>query len=189
MIEGQIDDADKLSLALSKCDIILSLLGPNKLFFPLPSPYPGYYAALFQLMRQHSVRRIFAMGTLSIVDPGDTWSLLRFLMVLIVRILARGPYTTVLGIAQVFKEQAQDLDWTVYRIGGIPGGCDEESWKKDREDGPIYAGYIGTPQWKIYSRRGALARWLVDCVESGAEQWIGKMPAVSKAGGTKMRTE
>lgn len=183
------DDANKLDLAVAKCNIVLSLLGPNTLRLPEPSPYPGYYATLFPLMRKHSVKRILAMSTLSVYDPKDGTSLLRWFLVLFVRLFAGSAYRTVTGIARVFEEEAQGLDWTVYRIAVIPGGHDEESWKKDREDGPVHAGYVADPGWQIYTRRGALARWLVDCAENGFEQWYGKLPAISKSKVAKERTD
>lgn len=182
------DDASKLEPAVAKSSIVLSLLGPNQMRLPEPSPYPGYYATLFTLMRKHSVKRILAMSTLSVYDPQDGTSLLRWFLVLLVRLFAGPAYRTVTGIAHVFQEEAQGLDWTVYRIAMIPGGHDEESWKKDREDGPVYAGYVAQPAWQIFARRGALARWLVDCAESGFEQWYGKMPAISKSKIAKERT-
>lgn len=189
VIEGQMDDAAKLDTAVAKSNVVLSLLGPNKMRLPEPSPYPGYYSTLFPLMRKHGVKRILAMSTLSVSDPLDGFSLLRWFLVLIVRLFAGSAYRTVHGIASVFQEEADGLDWTVYRIAMIPGGHDEESWKKDREDIPIHAGYVAKPGWQVYIRRGALARWLVDCAEGGATEWIGKLPAISKSNIAKERAE
>jgi len=64
---------------------------------------------------------------------------------------------------------------------------DEKSWKKDRED-ETYIGSLGDKEWGIFPRWGALARWLVDCVGSGQEKCIGKMPAVSNGSGGKKKT-
>lgn len=182
-------DADKLEVTVAESNVILSLLGPTTMRFSGPSPYPGYYSTLFPLMRKHGVKRILAMSTVSVDDPQDGFSLLRWFLVSVVRILAGPAYRTVRGIAQVFREEADGLDWTVYRLAFIPGGHDEESWKKDREDWPVHAGYVAKPGWQVYTKRGALARWLVDCAESGSSEWVGKMPAVSKSTIAKQRTE
>lgn len=184
------DDSDKLGLAVANCNLVLSLLGPNSSQgrnLP-PSLYPNYYSSLFKLMRQYGVRRIFAMNSASAKDPRDSFSLIVFLVTLLVRVLAPAAYQTMQGLTRVFHE-ADDLDWTLFRLNGLPGGHDEESWKKDRENGPIYAGYVGKPGYKWSLQRAGLAKWLVDCAESGAPEWIRKMPAVSKSSIANMKGE
>jgi hypothetical protein len=186
------DDTEKLEMAVAQSSTVLSLLGPNVMRFPEPSPFPGYYSAgVLPLMRKHGVRRILAMSTISLSDPQDGFSLLRWLMVQLVHLAAGAAYRTMLGIGAVFSdaEATRDIDWTVYRIAFIPGGDDEASWKKDREDGEVFAGYVAEPGWRILLRRAAMARWLVDAAESGAREWVGKMPAISKkAGGGHSKT-
>ncbi|KIX08911.1 uncharacterized protein Z518_03568 [Rhinocladiella mackenziei CBS 650.93] len=187
VVKGELTDTDALSTAVSKCRIIVSLLGPNDLFNIQPTIYVDFYSSLFTLMRQHGVRRIFAMGTLSIPNSNDTFSLTRALTVLLVRIIVNRGYQTALAIGRVFKERADGLDWTVFRIAGIPGGSDEASWRSDREDGDTFEGWIGQQGWSSFQKRGALARWLVDAVEDGKAQWIGKMPAVSRLAGSQRK--
>ena len=148
-----------------------------------PLVYTNFYSTLFDIMRQHKIRRIFTMGTISISSPNDAFSLLRFLAVLFLRIFVNAVYQTVTGIARIFEEQGHDLDWTIYRIAGIPGGSDEASWRKDRDDGDAFEGWVGHEGWSFSQRRGALARWLVDAVEDGKKQWIGQIPAVSSLAG------
>lgn len=140
-------------------------------------------------MREHSVRRIFAMGTLSISQPSDKFSLIRLFLVFIVRLLANSAYRAILDIARAFEEAGEGVDWTVFRIAGIPGGSDESAWKKDREEGEAFEGWIGEGGWSVTQKRGALARWLVDAVEDGKERWIGKMPAVGKLKGSKRKDD
>lgn len=139
-------------------------------------------------MRQHNVRRIFAMGTLSVFRPEDHFSLARLLIVLLVFVVVNKGFQTARGIGRVFGEEAEGLDWTIFRIAGIPGGSDEESWRKDREDGEAFEGWIGEKGWHRSQKRGALARWLVDAVEDVKVKWIGKMPAVSRLVGSKRKT-
>ncbi|KAK4099853.1 hypothetical protein N658DRAFT_497834 [Parathielavia hyrcaniae] len=143
-------------------------------------------------MRAHGVRRVFAMETLSFRAPEDDgFSLRRLALVALVRAVVPLGYETVHRICAAFLEQhATDddgIDWTVFRIAGIPGGSDERSWREDREDGVAYEGWIGGEGWTTSQRRGALARWLVDAVEDGKAQWIGKMPAVSRRAGSGRR--
>ena len=166
------------------------MLGPiTTRAFPIDT-YSSFYLSLFALMREHHVRRIFAMATAAVSQPGDQFAFTRFLLVLVVRTLAQSAYRAMHEIARVFAEEAEGIDWTVYRIAGIPGGCSEEEWRRDREDGEVFEGCIGEKGWWVMQKRGALARWLVDAAEDGKEKWIGKMPAVGKlAWSEKRKTE
>lgn len=184
------DDLVAFSTAVSQSSIIISLLGPNIIRSNIsPTQFADYYkSCVFPLMRQHGVRRIMAMGTLSIVRPEDHWSLFRLFIVLVVWLLANTIYHNVLNIAEVFEKEAHDLDWMIFRIARIPGNSDEESWRCDREDGETFAGWVGEKGWSGYQRRGALARWLVDMVGDEMVQWVRKMPAVSRLTGSKRKT-
>lgn len=173
------DDREALSLAISKANVIISLLGPNQMRLPSYTVYPDFYSSIFGLMREHYVSRIYAMGTLSISQPKDQFSLIRSLLVWLVYLVAHSAWRNIIGVGKVFESEAQDLDWTVFRIGGISGGSDEASWTKDREVG-VVAGWVGEERWSVVLRRSGLARWLVDCIEGAGGVWIGLMPAVSK---------
>jgi hypothetical protein len=169
-------------MAVSKCNIILSLLGPNKLRLSSNTKFPDYYRLLFPLMRQYGATRIYAMGTFSIYEPLDHFSLIRTLFVWLVYLVAHMAYRNVIGIGQVFEKKAEGIEWTVFRIGGIPGGCDAESWRRER-GGEVAVGWVGERGWRSVIRRSELARWLVDCAEGKeGEAWVTKKPAVSSRG-------
>lgn len=164
---------------MANCSAVISLLGPSVHIRNIdPAVYSDFYKALFPLMRQHNVRRILAMGTLSIQRSEDHWALLAWLATIFMWLFVTKPYRSVLNIADTFEADAGELDWTVYRIAGIPGESDNASWMKDREAGRIFEGWVGEKGWTISTPRGALARWLVDAVEGGADKWIRKMPAI-----------
>lgn len=135
-------------------------------------------------MRQHGVKRILAMGTVSIYQPDDQFSALRSVGITFVKTLFNAAYANIIAIQEVFEKEAGDLDWIVFRLGRIPGGHDEESWNADREDGKTFVGWVGEKGWTMSQKRGALARWLVETAEGGAEEWVRKMPAVSRLGGS-----
>lgn len=149
----------------------------------------AFYELVFSLMREHGVRRIYGMSTLSYWAPEDAFSVLRWLMATLVFIVANKAWRAVRGIAQTFRDHGDGLDWTVYRIAGIPGGSDEASWRADREDGLVYEGGVAQAGWTWRQKRAALARWLVDAVEEGKTEWVGKMPAVSRLAGSTRRAE
>lgn len=171
-----------LSTAIAKSSLIISLLGPNLNDNNIdPALFASYYKSfVFPLMRQHGVRRIFAMGTLSIVRPEDRWTCFQPLAALFVRLYANNAYYNVLNIAATFDSEANDLQWTIFRIAHIPGDSDNTSWWEDREDSETFIGWVGETGWSGSQKRGALARWLVDAAEGGAAEWVGKMPAVSR---------
>ncbi|KAG4426901.1 hypothetical protein IFR05_017616, partial [Cadophora sp. M221] len=131
-----------LTLAIAKSHSIISLLGPNVRDKNLPPTlYSDFYTLLFPLMRAHSVRRILAMGTLSIPCAQDRFSLLRSVVVFLMPVFFNGPYRCILNVGEVFENLGKEggngigIDWTIFRIAGIPGGYDEESWKRDRSEG------------------------------------------------------
>jgi hypothetical protein len=167
--------------------VVISVLGPQAgNLKDLDHAFFGnfYKDTLFPLMRQHGVRRIFALGTPSYEDPGDRWVWMRPLVHTIFPLFARSAYENILNIARAFKEEGRDIDWTVYRINFISGGSDEQSWRADREQGETFVGYVGHPGWTKSQKRGSLARWLVDAAETGLPDWVGKLPAVSYRAGS-----
>lgn len=184
-------DISSLSKAISQSKAIISLLGPstsNIRGTTDATQFHDYYVdAIFPLMREYSVQRIFAMGTLAISRPGDGFSIITWLMGFMIKLFAPILYRNILGIARAFETEAAGLDWTVYRISALPGGHDAESWARERNDGDAYVGSAAVKGWRVVQKRAALARWLVDAVEDGATEWIGKMPAVSRLAGSGQR--
>jgi hypothetical protein len=191
-VRGEMDNLEILSTVISKSRIIVSLLGPN-INQPVPTDtfYADIYRGILPIMRQHGVRRILAMGTISITRPEDNWSFLRWLMVLAVKLIAGSAYKNIIAIQNVFEDKGatRDIGWTVYRIAAIPGNSDSESWKTDRNDGDSYIGPVNGNGWTLSQKRSALTRWLVDAVESGAPDVINKMPAVSRLAGSKVKVD
>ncbi len=174
-----------LSSAVSKSHSIISLLGPdlNRDGALDPTTFATFFSAtLFPLMREHGVRRILAMGTLSIKLPEDRWTLFQSFAILFMRTLHGNLYKTIHNIRDAFEQEGKDLDWTMFRIAAIPGESDEESWKKDREDGELFEGMIGEAGWTGTTKRGLLARWLVNELEREDGKWLRKLPAVSRKG-------
>ncbi|KAI0468114.1 NAD(P)-binding protein [Xylaria cf. heliscus] len=186
IIQGEMNDMDALSNAVAKCSAIISLLGP-KIDDRIESPTlfaDIYKDNIFPLMRKHNIRRILAMGTLSIQRPEDSWTLFQPIIVFLVRLTANGPYRNIINVAATFERDAGDLDWTIFRIARIPGDSDEGSWKNDREEegAKPFVGWIGEKGWTTYIKRAALTRWLADAADGQADGWTGKMPAISHHG-------
>ncbi|KAF5972569.1 hypothetical protein FCOIX_9253 [Fusarium coicis] len=186
IVRGDLSDKAALDRAVAKVNIVISLLGPliSDRTTP-PNTIPDFYKhSLFPAMRRHGVKRIFAMGTLTITQKEDSWTMLQPTINLMVRTVFSNAYRGITSIGKAFEVDAKDLDWTIFRISAIPGGSDKESWAKDREDGKPFVGYVGQKGYTYSFSRGALARWLVDAAESGLQDWVRKAPAVSKLSGS-----
>lgn len=184
VISGEINDSTTLETAMSTCHAVTSLLGPQ---ISNPKIDPRLYPDLYQNyilpgMRKSGVKRIILMGTLSIKQPQDKWTFFQTSVLLFMRLLAPAILRNMHGLADLFEKNCSDLDWTIFRIAQISGDPDEHSWSLDREDMPVFSGWIGEEGWTSTIKRAALTRWLVDSAEDEAKDWIRKMPAVSRKG-------
>ncbi|PNH28058.1 hypothetical protein VD0002_g8553 [Verticillium dahliae] len=177
VVEGQMDDAEKLSLVVSRAAVIISLLGPSGRTTG-EYPYPGYYSTIIPLVRQHSVKRILVLATVSVEDSDDKSSFVRRALVTGVKYGFAAAYRTNVAIANVFRETAEGVNWIVFRVGMVHGEHDKESWRNDRQ-GAVFAGSVGEPGWTWNIKRGALARWLIDRAEVPNETLASRTPAVS----------
>jgi hypothetical protein len=85
---------------------------------PKNTEYADYYRTIVGLMKEHDVRRIYAMGTIYIYQAQDHSSFIRFLGTWIVRIIAPGAYQNIIAIQKFFENEqtANDIEWTVYRV-------------------------------------------------------------------------
>ncbi|KAI3536370.1 hypothetical protein CSPX01_10819 [Colletotrichum filicis] len=151
---------------MARSSIVVSLLGPNINDKHIdPSLYADIYRNyVFPAMKKYSVRRILAMGTISIKQPEDHWTFFQTMVTIVMPLLNGAVYRNMHNLAHLFGKEGHDLDWTIFRIAQIPGESDETSWRQDRDLG-LFTGWIGEKGWTSTLRRGALARWLVDGVE------------------------
>lgn len=178
---------------MSQCTAVISLLGPNvgSMKGLTPTLYADIYASvIFPLMRQHSVRRILVMNTISVYQPTDERSFIRWLVQWLIWLFVGTAQKNMYAIQALLEdqEQSKDIDWIAFRLGFIPGGCDKQSWRKDRE-GEVFAGNVGAQGWSSAIKRGLLAKWLVDAAEGGAQEWVHHMPAVSRLVGSRDKTQ
>lgn len=186
VVKGEMNDLNTFSTAIDGCSTIISHLGAQITDTHIaPSMYADIYRkTVVPAMRNHGVKRIFLMGTMAIQRPEDSWVLMTPLILTYMKLFARAVYHNILNVADLFENEVQDLDWTIFRIAAIPGESDAESWRKGREEGKLYVGPLGAKGWTMNTNRSLLARWLVDSAESGAPEWVRKMPAVTRLAGS-----
>lgn len=184
--KGEMNDLPTFSSAIKGCSTVISHLGAQISDTHIaPSLYADMYReTVIPAMRQEGIKRIFLMGTMAIQKPEDSWVLTTPLILAYMKLFARAVYRNLLNVAELFENEAKDLDWTIFRIAAIPGGDDVESWRKGREEGKLYVGPVGAKGWTMNTNRSLLARWLVDGAESGAPECVREMPAVTRLAGS-----
>jgi hypothetical protein len=177
---------------VAQCKAVISLLGPvlgDKL---TPTFFADMYTQqIVPLMVKHSVPRIFAMGTISISRPEDSFHFFSWLNSLLIKLLFGTAQKNMFAIEAAFDKGDKDvqaLDWTVYRMVWAIGGCKHADWLKDRDNGEMFAGAVGAKGFTMVHRRAQLARWLVDVATDETPKYSHQMPAVSRLAGSKQKS-
>ncbi|KAL5689894.1 hypothetical protein EMGR_008315 [Emarellia grisea] len=119
--KGEMNDHESLEKTMSPCSAVLSLLGPSIDHKDIdPSIYAGYYRdAVFPAMRKLGIRRIIAMGTISISHRDDHFTIFQPMVHVFMRFFAKAIYSNMQNVAATFQKAGQGLDWTVFRIARI----------------------------------------------------------------------
>ncbi|KAI9735373.1 MAG: hypothetical protein M1818_006568 [Claussenomyces sp. TS43310] len=181
VIEGDLASGpEKLRPLLPKVDAIISILGPTGGATYVGTAITEFYEGLLEELRQVPAGKrpyLLAMGTQSIIDPDDGFSLFTRVHILTIKNLYRRVRAEIIGIGRVFKEelkraQSQEddekLDWTVYRLNLLKDyGLPLEGSR---------AGYVGKDGWIATMDRAQLATWLLEEAES--KRWNRKLPAL-----------
>lgn len=121
------------------------------------------------------------MGTQSIYDPHDKFSLFLRVHVLIIKNLMRTVRKEIIGFGKIFQDELEKsksqkeeekLDWCVYRLNLLK----DYGWPVEG----ARAGYVGTEEWGATVDRAQLAGWLIGEAERerGERRWVRKMPAI-----------
>ncbi|WEW57757.1 hypothetical protein PRK78_003224 [Emydomyces testavorans] len=169
IIQGNLSDEESLSTAIQGQDAILSSIGPKG-----PWGFKGQfiegYRLILKLMREHNVRRIIAMSTISCYDKRDSFALSRLLAYSVIFVVARTAQNEMFGIEKVFKEEGQGLDWTLCRVPML--------LNSPEGDGMAEAGWVGDGKWNVFLERRHWANWMIQEAEREQPMWVGEMPAL-----------
>lgn len=97
--------------------------------------------------------------------------------VLTIRTIASNAYAEIQSVKSLFfsPESAKEwegIEWTIFRI----------TYLKNSDSQEIGAGYVGDGKWGMAVERPGIGRWLVDRVEDGGKEWVGKAPALYSYG-------
>lgn len=119
VVDGQLDDAQKISAAIAGSDIVLSVLGPGTKAADVPPLVTGY-RNIIAAMHEHGVRRLVATGTPSITDDADGRDWKIALMVKLISIVQPAAYRALVDIGRIVRESG--LDWTIVRLPFLSHG-------------------------------------------------------------------
>jgi hypothetical protein len=134
--------------------------------------FASTYRLIVAAMKQHNITRIIAIATISIVDPKDKPSTLRKVLVSGLKIGQKTAYQEIIGIAKFFDIEAQGVDWTICRVGGLANGSDET----------VVTTYVAEHGSNISVNRAAIARWFINEVESPTPRYVGERPFIYTPG-------
>lgn len=168
--KGELDDREALSSAIMGVDAVLSALGPSVSrgpMHPKGTPLARAYSLIIELMIGHRVRRLLALGTPSITDPSDKFSLRMSIIVNGVATLARTAYEDVVAIGETIRTQGNDLDWTIVRVPLLSGANDKN----------LVVGYVGDGKTGIWVTRAGFASFVVQELEQN--EWVKKAPLIT----------
>ncbi|KAG1749632.1 NAD-P-binding protein [Suillus paluster] len=170
MRKGQLDEREALSSAIKGVDAVLSALGPSVSRGPLHpkgTPLARAYSLIIELMKRHGVRRLLALGTPSITDPIDKFSLRMSIIVNTVATLAHTAYEDVVAIGETIRIQGIGLDWTIVRVPVLSGSDDKR----------FVAGYVGDGKTGVWLTRAGFASFVVQELEKN--EWVKKAPLIT----------
>ncbi|KAG6881894.1 hypothetical protein C0992_013209, partial [Termitomyces sp. T32_za158] len=166
---GQLTDRQALVQAFDGVQIVLSALGPSVKkgpFHPTNTPLANAYLSIIDIMHQKDIKRLICLGTASIKDPADTFSLAFSILVNGVAIGARSAYNDMVAIGENVRTHGGDLEWTIVRV---PLLTNQES-----ED--VIAGYVGDGRTNTWLSRAGYAAFVID--EIGKRNWVKKAPLI-----------
>lgn len=172
IVQGQLQDTDKLTKAMEGVEVVVSALGPSVKrgpFHPPGTPLAHAYSDIIKAMHQHGVKRLICLGTASITDPADKFNLAFSILVKGVATLARNAYNDVVAIGETVRTDGADLDWTIVRVPLLT----------DSESSNVIAGYVGDGKTSTMLTRLGFAAFVVGEIEK--REWVQKAPLISSA--------
>jgi len=165
---------------IEKFDAIISLLGPNSLKGSGDELEDFYKWMIPRLLKIPQANRPYVMvvGTQTITDPKDVFSLITSIHVFIIGMIAKGAKHMIQGIGRQWtpfidgqggekKVGEERLDCVLFRLNMVKDGVNREG---------AQAGYVGAGAFKPQLERPQLAKWLLDELEQ--QNWNRKAPAV-----------
>ncbi|EPS93806.1 NAD-binding protein [Fomitopsis schrenkii] len=168
VVEGQLTDAEALTRAMQGVDAVLSALGPGP-FHPSDTPLAHAYSLIIDVMKRQGVRRLIALGTPSMKDEHDQFSIVFSALISGVALFAHNAYNDIVAIARVIRTEGTELEWTIARVPIL----------NDSDNKEVVAGYVGDGKTKTTLARAGFSYFVVSELQSS--DWCRKSPLISSA--------
>jgi len=167
IIKGELTEEEKLSSAIIGVDAILSALGPMGPSHPSDTPLARAYATVIREMKKHGVKRLIALGTASIKDENDKFSIIYTALITAVSLFANTAYKDIIAIGETIRTEGDGIDWTIVRVPLLT----------DRQEREVVAGYVGDGKVGVRLARLGFAAFVME--EVVKNEWVGKAPLLS----------
>ena len=163
VIQGDIRDPEKVSLAVTGAEGVISVLGPtdNQGEFVVSQGVNH----ILQAMSQHNVRRLLVSIGAGVRDPNDRPTAVHAFFGVLVKLLSRNAYEDMARVDRVVR--ASDVDWTIVRVPRLTDAP---------KTGKIRCGYVGKELGTQLSR-GDLAEFMLSQLADST--YVRKAPAIS----------
>jgi putative NADH-flavin reductase len=163
VIEGDVQDAQKVTSAVLGSDAVLSVLGPT-------NNQPTYEVSqgmghILVAMDQQGVRRLVQSVGAGVGDPQDQPGLLDRLIKIALKLASRYVYEDMVRVADAIR--ASDVDWTLVRVPMLTD---------DPPTGDVKVGYLGTGVGPRLSRAD-LAAFVLQ--QADDPTYVGQAPVIS----------
>jgi putative NADH-flavin reductase len=114
IIKGDLQDIDAVNMALTGAHAMLSALS---LSFGNPSgmPIAHSYTAVLYAMCHAGIKHLFALGTTSIKNENDKWSVVNLAFIAGVAVGAHSAYKDIVAVGEVICA-CDDIDWTIVHV-------------------------------------------------------------------------
>lgn len=163
VVQGDVQDADKVEEAVAGADAVVSALGPteNKPTFTVSKGTQHIVAA----MHRHGVERLVVSAGAGVPDPKDEPKLFNHTINFLLKLVSRWVYEDMRRTVEAVRHS--DLRWTVVRVPMLTD---------DQPTGEVKVGYVGKGMGPRLTRAD-MARFMLDQVES--DEFVHQAPAIS----------
>ncbi|EIM91884.1 uncharacterized protein STEHIDRAFT_88565 [Stereum hirsutum FP-91666 SS1] len=176
LVEGTLTPADeaKLTSAMTGVSAVLSAIGPSVKEGP-DTPIAEAYKVVLHAMRASGVKRLIALGTPSITDEKDGFSLVYKAMVHGIALYAPNAYKDIVKVGEVIRganegvESGKEIEWTIVRVPALTSSNNKE----------VVAGYIGDGKTGATLARAGFAAFVAGELRAG--EWIREAPLLTSA--------
>lgn len=159
---------------MSGVSAVLSAIGPSVKEGP-GTPIAEGYKVVLQAMRDNGVKRLIALGTPSIPDDKDGFSLAYKAMVHGIALYAPNAYRDIVKVGEIIRganagvESGKEIAWTIVRVPVLTSS----------DNRTVVAGYIGDGKTGVTLARAGFAAFVAGELEKG--EWIRLAPLLTSA--------